>query len=58
MTKNFFSEVTENESLMMGGGYKTPAVKVLTFQPEGVLCASGLTEKFNEQDFSNGGFWD
>ena len=40
MMKNFFSEVTENKSLMMGGGYKTPEVKVLTFQPEGVLCAS------------------
>ena len=44
MTKNFFSEVTENKSLMMGGGYKSPEVKVLTFQPEGVLCASVYNE--------------
>lgn len=51
MTKNFFSEVTENESLMMGGGYKSPEVKVLTFQPEGVLCASGSTEQFQEDLF-------
>ena len=40
MTKNFVSEVTENKSLMMRRGYKTPEVKVLTFQPEGVLCSS------------------
>lgn len=42
MMKNFFSKVTENQSVMtpVGGGYKSPEVKVLTFQPEGVLCAS------------------
>ena len=40
MKNNFFSEVTENKSLMMRRGYKTPEVKVLTFQPEGVLCSS------------------
>ena len=40
MTKNFFSEVTENKLLVMRRGYKTPEVKVLTFQPEGVLCSS------------------
>ena len=40
MMKNFFSEVTENQSVIIGGGYKSPEVKVLTFQPEGVLCAS------------------
>lgn len=39
MKKNFFSEVTENQSVIRGG-YKSPEVKVLTFQPEGVLCAS------------------
>ena len=40
--KNFFSELTENQSVIIGGGeqYKSPEVKVLTFQPEGVLCAS------------------
>lgn len=40
MMKNFFSEVAGNQSVTIGGGYKTPEVKVLTFQPEGVLCAS------------------
>ena len=40
MMKNFFSELTENQLLTIGGGYKSPEVKVLTFQPEGVLCAS------------------
>ena len=44
MTKNFFSEVTENKLLVMRRGYKTPEVKVLTFQPEGVLCASVYNE--------------
>ena len=24
-----------------GGGYVTPAIKVVEFQPEGVLCGSG-----------------
>ena len=49
--KNFFSEVTENQSVIIGGGYKSPEVKVLTFQPEGVLCASGSTEQFQEDMF-------
>ena len=40
MMKNFFSELTENQSVIIGGVYKSPEVKVLTFQPEGVLCAS------------------
>ena len=40
MMKNFFSELTEIQSVTIGGGYKSPEVKVLTFQPEGVLCAS------------------
>ena len=51
MMKNFFSEVTENQSVIIGGGYKSPEVKVLTFQPEGVLCASGSTEQFQEDMF-------
>ena len=51
MMKNFFSELTENQSVIIGGGYKSPEVKVLTFQPEGVLCASGSTEQFQEDMF-------
>ena len=43
MTKNFFSKLTENQSVI-NGGYKSPEVKVLTFQPEGVLCASVYNE--------------
>ena len=50
--KNFFSELTENQLVIIGGGqYKSPEVKVLTFQPEGVLCASGSTEQFLEDMF-------
>ena len=45
MMKNFFSELTEIQSVTIGGGgYKSPEVKVLTFQPEGVLCASVYNE--------------
>ena len=45
MKKNFFSELTENQLVIIGGGqYKSPEVKVLTFQPEGVLCASVYNE--------------
>ena len=52
MMKNFFSELTENQSVIIGGRqYKSPEVKVLTFQPEGVLCASGSTEQFQEDLF-------
>ena len=51
MMKNFFSELAENQSVIIGGGYKSPEVKVLTFQPEGVLCASGSTEQFQEDLF-------
>ena len=38
-------------------GYVSPEVKTLVFQSEGVLCSSGMTEKFNEQDCSDGSFW-
>ena len=37
--------------------YASPEIRTIYFQPEGVLCSSGLTEKFNEQDFSDGSFW-
>ena len=42
----------------LGGGYKSPEIKTVNFQSEGVVCVSGLTQMFKEQDFSNGGFWD
>lgn len=37
--------------------YVSPEVKVILLHPEGVLCSSGMTEKFNEQDYSDGSFW-
>ena len=39
------------------GAYVSPETKVVDFVAEGVLCSSGLTEKFNEQDYSDGSFW-
>ena len=43
----------------LGGGYKSPEIKTVIFQPEGVICVSGMmTQKFNEENFSNEGFWD
>ena len=44
MVKKVFT--AENHSAILGGGYKTPEVKVVEFQSEGVLCASGMTEEF------------
>ena len=41
----------------LGRVYKSPEIKTVIFQPEGVVCSSVLTEKFNEQDFSDGRFW-
>lgn len=40
MKKNFYSEVANNQSHNIGGGYESPDVKVVTFQSEGVLCSS------------------
>lgn len=40
-----------------GGGYVTPEVYVFSIQSEGVLCSSGNTETFKEQDCTTG-FWD
>lgn len=37
--------------------YTSPEVRVVLIQPEGVLCSSGLTEQFNENDYSDGSFW-
>ena len=31
--------------------YETPEVKVLTVVSEGVLCSSGMTERFEEGEF-------
>lgn len=53
--KNLTTKTHAESSL--GGGYVSPEVKVVLIQPEGVLCSSGLTETFNEQDCTNG-FWD
>ena len=43
--------------LASGGGYVSPELKIVLFRPEGVLCSSGMTEKFEEQDYSDGSFW-
>jgi hypothetical protein len=56
MVKNGLTGVAV-DSHQKWGGYNSPEVKVITFQPEGVLCSSGLTEKFNEETFSDGSFW-
>ena len=40
------------------GDYVTPETKVIDLLAEGVLCSSGLTQQFEEKDFSNGSFWD
>ena len=40
-----------------GVSYTTPKTKVVLFQPEGVICSSGLTESFIENDYSDGSFW-
>lgn len=37
--------------------YVAPRTKVVLFQPEGVICSSGLTESFIENDYSDGSFW-
>ena len=40
-----------------GVEYVSPETKVVLLQPEGILCSSGLTEEFEEQDYSDGSFW-
>ena len=40
------------------GEYVSPETKVIVLHAEGVLCSSGLTQQFEEKDFSNGRFWD
>ena len=54
--------MNEVKNTLMGellqGEYVTPETKVIDLQSEGVLCSSGLTQQFEEKDFSNGLFWD
>ena len=54
--------MNEVKNTLMGelvqGEYVTPETKVIDLLTEGVLCSSGLTQQFEEKDFSNGGFWD
>ena len=40
------------------GEYVSPETKVIVLHAEGLLCSSGLTQQFEERDFSNGVFWD
>ena len=53
-------EVRKTHAESIGArSYVSPLSKVVQFQPEGVVCTSGmLMQKFEEKDFSNGGFWD
>jgi hypothetical protein len=40
-----------NDCKITRGGYESPSVKLLFFQPEGVLCSSGMTEQFENGEF-------
>ena len=40
------------------GRYKSPEIKTADLLFEGVVCSSGLTQQFVEEDYSDGGFWD
>lgn len=55
MVKNVKSNAATPAAL--NGDYVSPSAKVVLFQSEGVLCSSGLTEQFNENDYSDGSFW-
>ena len=44
--------VSKTHEKSMNRAYESPAVSVVLFQPEGVLCQSGLTEKFEDGDFN------
>ena len=54
--------MNEVKNTLMGesvnGSYVAPETKVIDLLAEGVLCSSGLTQQFEEKDFSNGLFWD
>lgn len=53
MVKNVMSNVVTSPH---GGEYITPAVKVVLFQPEGVLCSS--VEGISHEEFSEGGYYE
>lgn len=53
MVKNIMSNVVTSPH---GGEYITPAVKVVLFQPEGVLCSS--VEGISHEEFSEGGIYE
>lgn len=53
MVKNVMSNVVTSPH---GGEYITPAVKVVLFQPEGVLCSS--VEGISHEEFSEGGIYE
>ena len=40
------------------GRYKSPEIKTADLLFEGVVCSSGLTQQFVEEDYSDGRFWD
>ena len=40
------------------GQYKSPEIKTANLLFEGVVCSSGLTQEFEEKDYSDGTFWD
>lgn len=45
------------ESAALHGEYVSPEVEVVLVRPEGILCSSGFTEEFQENDYSDGSFW-
>ena len=56
------NEIRKTHAESIGArSYVSPLSKVVQFQPEGMLCISNFgvgTQKFKEEDFSNGSFWD
>ena len=44
--------VSKTHEKSMNRADESPAVSVVLFQPEGVLCQSGSTEKFEDGDFN------
>lgn len=35
--------------LLLGGGYESPVIQVVSVRPEGVLCQSGQFEEWEEE---------
>lgn len=46
---NEVKKTLKRESVL--GAYVSPETNVVLVQPEGVLCSSGMTEKFELADF-------